>query len=133
MQKEDIIAIRPLDPRGDTGFIIETWLKGLRFSNTWFERIDHEAYFKNYLGIIKSILGRPSVTTYVACLKDDPDVIIGYAVTEPQILHWVFVRKDWRRAGIARDLIPKDTKTITHLTKLGLELKPDFVSFNPFL
>lgn len=134
MQKAELIAIRPVDPDGgDTGFILETWLKGLRYSNSWFECIDQRAYFSTYLEIIKRILARPSVTTHIACLRDDPDVILGYSVTEPEILHWVFVKAAWRRIGIGSDLIPKDTKTITHLTKLGLQLKPDFVSFNPFL
>ncbi len=72
-------------------------------------------------------------STFVACLKSDPDVILGYSVSEPGVLHWVFVKPDWRRIGIANDLIPKGIHTVTGFTRVGdIIRRHKNLKFNPF-
>jgi GNAT superfamily N-acetyltransferase len=132
VEKRELFRIRP-GLTSDEPYIFTTWLKSLRYTNSWFKLIDQQSYFKTYHQVIERILERPTITVNVACLADDDDVILGYSVLEPQILHWVFVKEPWRRIGIASDLIPKDIHTVTHLTKMGIQLKPDNVIFNPFL
>lgn len=115
----------------DTGFIISTWLKGMRYGNELVKAIDKNAYFDHYHQNVERILETAQVT--VCCIKDDPDVIIAYAVLgSPHTLHWVFVRPAWRRLGIAKSIIPKDTDTITHLTNIGLSIKPNHWIYNPW-
>lgn len=132
---------------GDINFIYATWLQALYYGNGWsrnvepvagapvdiYSSMDRDVFFKNYNNIIQKILIKPSVSVNIACLIEDPDVILGYSVTEPEVLHFVFVKDVWRRMGIARDLIPADTKTVTHLTRIGRGLKPKEWGFNPFL
>jgi hypothetical protein len=117
----------------DVPFILATWLKGLRFGNGWFKLIDNKAYFKTYHGVIISLLSRPTVLVSVACLKEDPSVILGYAVVEGNKLHWCQVKKAWRGIGIAKSLVPKEVDTVTHLTDTGksIFLKKGLI-FNPF-
>lgn len=78
----------------------------------------------------------------VACLKDDPDVILGYSVwqddiDDEKILHWLHVKGGWRNIGLGKSLIPANVKTITHLTKSGLGMRASMEKwdwqYNPFL
>lgn len=69
----------------------------------------------------------------VACLEEEPDVVLGYAVYEGETLHWVFVKKAWRKLEIASKLVPKKISRITHITKLGKSLKDKEWVFDPFL
>lgn len=119
----------------DHNFIYASWLRGLRHGNPHFELIDGEAYFKNHHEVIKSILDDFEVTIRIACLKESPDVILGYAVFKDDRLDWVFIKKSWRHIGLARDLVPKYITTVSHVTKVGMALlkKHTNVRFNPYL
>lgn len=47
----------------------------------------------------------------VACDRDDPDTLLGFAVIDaqnPALLHYVYVRKELRREGIGRALVRPD-------------------------
>lgn len=133
MNKKDLITTRDGTPE-DHGFIFATWLRGLRYGNSWFELIESVVYFKVYHDLIENILGRPHITIKVACLKEDPEVILGYSVYSGTKLEWVFVKKAWRSIGIAKSLVPADTKVVTHMTNVGLSIlkKHKNVVFNPF-
>lgn len=57
---------------------------------------------------VRGILARPDSVLRVACLPDDPDAILGWAVItadQPPKLHFVYVRKEARKNGIARMLL----------------------------
>jgi len=68
---------------------------------------------------VRAILARPDSVLRVACLPDDSDAILGWSVIsgdEPHTLHYVYVRKDARKQGIARLLLagvdwPEKTKS----------------------
>lgn len=129
----DLIAVRAV-VADDVPFIISTWLKGLRFGNSWYKLIESKAYFKTYHAVIVAVMSRPTVSVSIACLKEDPSVILGYSVIEGNKLHWCQVKKAWRGIGIAKSLVPSTVTTVTHLTETGrsIFLKKDLI-FNPFL
>lgn len=133
MDKNNLVAIRDWTPE-DKNFILSTWLKGLRFGNDWFELIDSNVYYKNYHAVIESLLNSPGIVVKVACLKDDPEVILGYGVYKGERLDWIFVKKAWRSIGIARSLIPSNITTVSHITDAGRGIlrKHPGVTFNPF-
>ncbi len=133
IDKRSLIAIRD-GTLEDINFIFSTWLKGLRYGNDFFKLIDQEAYFDKYHQVLEGVLSNPSTTVKVACLVEDQSVIIGYAVFRGLVLDWVFVKKPWRNIGIAKDLVPSDVSTITHITKIGVSLlaKNPKVRLNPF-
>jgi len=118
----------------DKNFIFSTWLKGLRFGNDWYGLINSKVYFSVYHGVIEAILSKPNVSVKVACLKEDPNVILGYAVYSGNRLDWVHVKKSWRKIGIARDLVPKTITTVSHVTDVARSIlkKHEHISFNPF-
>lgn len=133
MNKIDLIAQRDVKPE-DFNFIFATWLRGLRYGNSWFEAIDTKVYFTIYHKIIEKVLLKPTTSIKIACLKDDIDVVLGYSIYEGTRLDWVFVKKAWRGIGIAKSLIPGDTQVVSHLTNTGLLMlkKHPNVAFNPF-
>lgn len=115
----------------DLPFIYSTWLLGLYHGCDWFNRIDKKVFFDNYKKIVEQRVKHSNVQ--VAVLEEDPDVILGYVCHRGDVLDWIFVKKAWRKMGIAKMLIPKETTTCTHLTKVGKSLKPKNWIFNPFI
>ncbi len=134
MNKRELISVRDYMP-GDKNFILATWLRGLFYGESWFSLIPKNVFMEHYHNVIEHILASKSTTVKVACLLEDPEVILGYTVLgSNNTVHWVFVKKSWRSIGIAKDLVPAQTKNVTHLTKTGLSIiRAKDIDFNPFL
>lgn len=134
MLKSELVAIRPYTLE-DRNFILATFLRGLYYGDSWYSLIDKSVFMKNYHGIVTFLIDSPKVTVRIACLKEDPETILGYSITaaDNSSLHWVFCKRAWRSIGIAKSLVPSEIKTVTHLTKTGISiLNKKNWSFNPF-
>lgn len=129
LDKKDLVSIRGPRPE-DVNFIYASWLRGLYYGDTWYGEMPKDIFMHNYHKVLENILTRADVK--VACLKEDPDVILGYAVSSGTTLHWVFVKSAWRLIGIAKSIVPTNIETTTHLTKVGRSLKPRSCIYNPF-
>jgi GNAT superfamily N-acetyltransferase len=120
----------------DTPFIFSTFLRGLYYGDPYFARTPKNSFMKAYHSVLEQILSLPAVKVHIACLKEDPEVILGYSITggEGTILHWVFVKSAWRGIGIAKELVPSTIKAATHTTSVGDSLlrKHRDVIFDPF-
>lgn len=127
----------------DKNFIFASFLRGLYYGDSWFSLIPKNIFMDNYKKVIEILFDSPKAVIKVACLKEDPDVILGYSILSADYttIHWVYVKNSkladgtsWRRQGIARSLLPQYPTSVTHLTKLGKELLPKFENtvFNPF-
>lgn len=129
--KGDLVAIRDA-VADDHSFIFATWLRGLRYGNSFFREIDSEVYYKTYHNTIEALL--LVATVKVACLRDEPDCILGYAVYFGNKVHWTHVKKEWRRIGIAKSLLPPVFDTVTHLSATGQSIlkKRKGLKFDPF-
>ncbi len=139
MDKADLVTIRPMES-GDKNFILATFLRGLYYGDSWFREVPKDIFMSVYHTVVEGVLANPKNIVQVACLKADPEVILGYSILGPNVtgatLHWVFVKSAWRTIGIARSLIPLErVNAVTHLTKVGLSIlrKHPEVVFNPFL
>lgn len=90
----------------------------------------------NYKKVATALVNSPKVVIKVACLKEDPDVILGYSIlsTDYQTIYWVYVKSAWRNKGIAKSIVPERPVVVAHLSKLGESLLHKFnnVIFNPF-
>ena len=130
----DLYDIRDVLP-ADYNFILATWLRGLYYSDMWFKEMEKATFMKNYHKVIEAILARPGCSTKIACLKDDLNVILGYAVYKDTVVDWIFVKSSWRNIGIAKSLVPAGVTAVTHLTPVGLSIlrKQPGVVFDPFL
>lgn len=69
--------------------------------------IDPAAFNRWHSRLIGKVLRRPSITIRVAGPSDgDQETIYGFAVLElPEKIHLVYVRPQWRKMGIAREMI----------------------------
>jgi hypothetical protein len=61
-----------------------------------------------YLGIsrfLDRILSNPKTKVLIAADAEDDQEILGYAMTTNDVLHWILVKKDYRKAGVASALL----------------------------
>lgn len=92
------VAIR-LGKPSDLPYVVDTWTKRGAARD---ERLGAAT------ARVRAILARPDSVLRVACLPDDTDAILGWAAlsaNEAPTLHYVYVRKDARKQGIARLLL----------------------------
>jgi len=131
--------IRDYKPE-DHNFILATFLRGLYYGDFFFDSMPKDIFMANYKMVAEGLINKSVIK--VACLKEDPDTILGYSILSPnyQILHFVYVKNgkfpdgsSWRRKAIGRSLTPVNLSHVTHLTKLGQMLLPKLnCVFNPF-
>lgn len=132
MNKKDLILIRDGNP-SDYGFIYPRWLRKLHKGNDWFNLVDKSIFFDKYQKIVDFILNDPNTKVKVACLVEDPSVILAFSVYSGNTLHWVYTKGVWRGIGLAKDLVPPNIDTVSHLTKMTMHLvKKKNLKFNPF-
>lgn len=131
----ELITIRLWNSEKDRPFVLSTFLKGLYYGESWFRLINKDVFMTCYHSFLEKFLDSPGVQVTIACLVEDPEVIIGYSVTTNTVLHFIFVKKAWRNIGVAKMLLPKTVSAVTHLTDLGKKLLPKLpgAEFNPFL
>lgn len=134
MKSTEVVTVRTA-VAGDRNFIYSTWLLGVYYGDTVFKEMKKDAFMKHYHDIIDQMLGHSNVTVKVACFKDDPDTILGYAVTnlDSTVVHFTFVKAPWRKIGLAKMMLGSEIKVATTLTKLGLSImRRKDIEFNPF-
>lgn len=133
----DLREYRP----SDASFILATFLLGVYYGDSaeypYIRLIPKNIFMEAYKKIGTTLLDSPKVVINVACLKEDPDVILGYSILSSDFstIHWVFVKSAWRKQGLARALLPKYPTAATHMTVIGTKLMNKFENliFNPFL
>jgi GNAT superfamily N-acetyltransferase len=135
MSFEGLYNIRP-GISNDFNFVLATFLKGLYYGDSWFSLIPRDIFMENYKHIVKALLEHPNTMLVMACLKDDPDITLGYSLLSKDgaTVHWIYVKKAWRKKGIGKSLLPKSPKYVSHLSELGKSLltKINNPQFNPF-
>lgn len=86
----------------DLNFIFDTFRESVR-QDTAIGRSCRTSVFKReFAKVIDHILEKAKVV--VACMASDHNVILGYLIWEPSIIHYCFVKQAFRRLGIAKAL-----------------------------
>ncbi len=129
MQMKNVSELRMIRDvvESDLPFIYSTWLKSFYHGGEFYD-LNRSEFLDSHRKVIDKILGKQKskIKVNVCCLKEDPEIILGYSVVQKKhILHYVFVKELWRKQGIAKELIPSTIDIVTHLTKLGKKLKPE--------
>jgi GNAT superfamily N-acetyltransferase len=88
----------------DVSFITHSWLRSTKLAVD--KDIAYEAYYGDYKKLISKRLAS-SAKILVACSIEDPDFIIGFAVYDDNVVHYIYVRYALRRQGIAKSLLSK--------------------------
>lgn len=110
----------------DRNFVLSTWLKGQRWGDPQFSVAPHSTYFREHSERIVQILATPGVRLTIACDKDNPEWIVGFAVFRGPELFWMHVRPDYRRQGIGWLLLDgQDITTVRGWTRLGAKIAKD--------
>ena len=97
------VAIRRLT-QPDRPLVAQSWAHGLRSVTPWG---DVEGNVRRANAYVDRALHRSSA--WVLANKADEARILGWACASigggPPVLHWIWVREDWRRLGLARRLL----------------------------
>ena len=93
---------RHYDRIGDEAYIYDSWLKNYRIPGC-----PQPIYYIGHRKVINSLLKNRDTEIIVAHLYGAPELIFGYAVVNKQknILHWVYVKNNYRGHGIAHNLL----------------------------
>lgn len=123
MDESDLtVVLRPFDALIDQAFIYTTWRNGWYYGSKDLKAKDPKDAFRAITHEIKLTLEDSSVK--IACLKDTPEVIIGYSVTKKSRLEWIYVKESFRNKGIGTFLLPKDIQSYgLARTKIGLAIQ----------
>lgn len=134
-----LIEIRSYDVLEDRNFIYSTWLKGLRYKNPFLKSVKEDknsndplfkyysslfsqGFYKHYQPILEELFKSPQLKVNLACLKEDPHVILGYCVYTENTLHWMFVKNAWRKLGIAKLIWPEGINSYSDISLLGMKI-----------
>lgn len=126
------IVIRPAE-LNDKSFIMATWLRGNYYGNPFFNFMPPDLYYKLYAILITDILFSDETRIDIACGENAPEWIVGFIVYTGPILHWAYVKVDYRNRGIANMLCKeKGITTSSSTTKSGQAIiRKKGLIFNP--
>lgn len=88
-------------------FILDSWSSSFRKS-PFAGVVPNNHWAAVSRATMTQLMTRPSVTTTVALAGSSAETrgrVMGYVVSEPGILHWLYVKKDYRKLGIGRQLL----------------------------
>ena len=116
--------VRPLDWSDPTevNYVRKTWLKSNQASGLA-RLAGRTVYWSEHHDLVERLL--KACETRVACAEESPTTILGFAVLAPPgVVHYVFVGEDWRRRGLARELVAGlgERVAYTHRTDLCSQL-----------
>lgn len=116
--------------------VYSKWLRSFRHGNKAFKNIHSGSFFKKYHDQVESLLSKPDSIVRLAVLSEDQDVVLGFSASREDVLDYVHVHADYRRTGIAKVLVPKSIKAMTHMTDIAMEIwgkneKYKGLKFNP--
>jgi hypothetical protein len=118
----------------DLNFILATWLKGNYFGNSNSKKIAPEKYYQEEAERITGLLALPGIDVSIACDESKPEWIAGFSVTHSGTIHWIYIRKYFRKQGIAKLLLKdKDIKSFSAITKIGKAIaEKKGLNFRPY-
>ena len=116
--------------------VYATWLRSYEASSLAAKHIPRDVFFAEHHKVIDRVLGR-GASVRVAALPDEPDVILGWAVTEGPVVHYVYVKPPFRKHGMATALLADAPRpfTFSHWTHVLRDLHPKMTGcvYNPYL
>lgn len=97
-------------------FVYATWLNAFRKLSDFAKPISSEVYFPAQHDRIERLLKRCRLEVAVP-YGAQASTIVGYSLTDGAILHWLYVKGNWRRMSIGTALLKgKSLQQFTHWT-----------------
>lgn len=97
----DKLELRPMRET-DRHLVLNSWVKSYASKSSDARDYVGAAFGRfsdDYYPVVRDLLERSNVA--VACLRDEPDTIIGWMAIEDDVLHYALVKQRWRRLGVA--------------------------------
>ena len=113
------VILREYDKERDAPMVYATWRNSLWFDTADRDESQNHRFFRECTRTIKDILSNPHIKVQIACLSDDPNLILGVSVMDKTNLIWVYVKGDYRARGIARLLCKGFTSVANPSTRIG--------------
>lgn len=104
----------------DWAMVADAWANSHRASSRATKLSDPACFFRHHHRIIDSVLKDPRTEVRIAAPPDDDFTVYGFAVLQPGLVHMVYVKKPFRRLGLARKLLAGvrlDDSTFTYWTR----------------
>lgn len=134
IMSDETWSIRPA-VESDLNFIYSSWLKSYRYGSD-IAKVRNSIFYPEYAKVIDYILFKNDIKINMACKENDAGVVFGYCVSEPGVVHYVFVKQAFGNFGIARSLMIKagPIEYSTHRTGVVTRyLEEHEIDYNPFL
>lgn len=110
----------------DHNFVLATMLRAVKYGSDYFRAMDREIYFSRF-GVYISTLFKAPGRLKVACMPGetgDDGLILGYALLQGEVLHFVYVKSAFRNQGIAAQLLAgENIKKVSSMTAVGEALR----------
>jgi hypothetical protein len=95
-------VIRPMRDL-DTGYIAKAWVGSFFASYISYKQIEPRIFEAHCYPRVEVILKRAKVRVMVP--PSDEATLYGFAVLEPDVIHFVYVLQPWRRMGLSAELL----------------------------
>jgi GNAT superfamily N-acetyltransferase len=106
VRKEECpIALRD-GSRDDWAFVYATWLRQMKRCSRFTKCIPNDVFFPAHHRSIERVLMR-GATLSIAADPESDVTIWGYIVSEADVVHFLYVKGEFRERGIARRLLSK--------------------------
>jgi len=115
------------------------FLTTLRNYNDWFKLIDKDCYFNTYGKYVDSLINKEDSIIRFAQIYDEnlkEDIVLGWCLYSPEYVHYIWIKEEVRKQGIAMSLMPHQFKFFSHMTTKGAPIwnkKYPGKRFNPFV
>lgn len=116
------IVIRDYKAETDAPIIYSSWRNSLWYDEKRDERLANEFYYRATQGI-KKLLSQPDTKVRIACAKDEPDFIAGYAVITGDQLQFCYVKINYRKRGSLPFSQRSAKHSLRHQPKSGRKLQ----------
>lgn len=123
-------------PDSYRNIIFTKYLHTAKHSCDFFKLIKPDsAWFDVHGKYLDLLLKKPEAKIRLCILSDTPDVVLGWSLMEPGILHYVWTGFEYRATKKCSALLPEPFHTFTHITKFWLPIwnaKYPKANFNPY-
>lgn len=96
--------LRDYHPISDCAFVMATWMRAYRDS-AFARGVPTPIYNVRQRQRIERTLSREGTRILIACGADAPELIMGWSITSPQRLHYIYVKLAYRQQGIGSSLL----------------------------
>jgi len=134
---DEFFSIRKFDYKNDSDFVFSSWISS--YQNSEFAKnIFLPIYQTNHRDLINKVLFNNNQTNaYIAVNKHDSNQFYGYAVGTADCLHFIYVKKIFRRLGIGTILLkelnlPKRVEYSHYLAPIEHLMRRKEAFYNPY-